>query len=290
MKITKAVIPAAGFGTRVLPATKNMPKEMFPIVDKPTIQYIVEEAVNAGITDILIITNRGKDLMEDHFDASPELEALLEKGGKTELLKTVQSISNLANISFIRQKKMKGLGHAVLKAKSFVGNDPFAVMYGDGVIISKTPAIKQLIDCYGEYGEGVIGVKKVDEKDIHKYGSLKVERLHDNVFKCTDMIEKPQTKEAVMSLYSILDRCVLPAEIFEILEHTKPGIGGEIQLTDAMREIAVIKGMTAVEFEGKRYDMGNKFGILQAQIEVGLAHPETSEQLRKYIKDIAKTL
>ncbi|MDO4830031.1 MAG: UTP--glucose-1-phosphate uridylyltransferase GalU [Clostridia bacterium] len=290
MKITKAVIPAAGFGTRVLPATKNMPKEMFPIVDKPTIQYIVEEAVNAGITDILIITNRGKDLMEDHFDVSPELEALLEKGGKTELLKTVQSISNLANISFIRQKKMKGLGHAVLKAKSFVGNDPFAVMYGDGVIISKTPAIKQLIDCYGEYGEGVIGVKKVDEKDIHKYGSLKVERLHDNVFKCTDMIEKPQTKEAVMSLYSILDRCVLPAEIFEILEHTKPGIGGEIQLTDAMREIAVTKGMTAVEFEGKRYDMGNKFGILQAQIEVGLAHPETSEQLRKYIKDIAKTL
>lgn len=290
MKITKAVIPAAGFGTRVLPATKNMPKEMFPIVDKPTIQYIVEEAVNAGITDILIITNRGKDLMEDHFDASPELEALLEKGGKTELLKTVRSISNLANISFIRQKKMKGLGHAVLKAKSFVGNDPFAVMYGDGVIISKTPAIKQLIDCYGEYGEGVIGVKKVDEKDIHKYGSLKVERLHDNVFKCTDMIEKPQTKEAVMSLYSILDRCVLPAEIFEILEHTKPGIGGEIQLTDAMREIAVTKGMTAVEFEGKRYDMGNKFGILQAQIEVGLAHPETSEQLRKYIKDIAKTL
>ncbi len=290
MKITKAVIPAAGFGTRVLPATKNMPKEMFPIVDKPTIQYIVEEAVNAGITDILIITNRGKDLMEDHFDASPELEALLEKSGKTELLKTVRSISNLANISFIRQKEMKGLGHAVLKAKSFVGNDPFAVMYGDGVIISKTPAIKQLTDCYGEYGEGVIGVKKVDEKDIHKYGSLKVERLHDNVFKCTDMIEKPQTKEAVMSLYSILDRCVLPAEIFEILEHTKPGIGGEIQLTDAMREIAVTKGMTAVEFEGKRYDMGNKFGILQAQIEIGLAHPETSEQLRKYIKDIAKTL
>ena len=290
MKITKAVIPAAGFGTRVLPATKNMPKEMFPIVDKPTIQYIVEEAVNAGITDILIITNRGKDLMEDHFDASPELEALLEKSGKTEFLKTVRSISNLANISFIRQKEMKGLAHAVLKAKSFVGNDPFAVMYGDGVIISKTPAIKQLIDCYGEYGEGVVGVKKVDEKDIHKYGSLKVESLHDNVFKCTDMIEKPQTKEAVMSLYSILDRCVLPAEIFEILEHTKPGIGGEIQLTDAMREIAVTKGMTAVEFEGKRYDMGNKFGILQAQIEIGLAHPETSEQLRKYIKDIAKTL
>lgn len=290
MKITKAVIPAAGFGTRVLPATKNMPKEMFPIVDKPTIQYIVEEAVNAGITDILIITNRGKELMEDHFDASPELEALLERNGKTELLETVRSISNLANISFIRQKEMKGLGHAVLKAKSFVGNEAFAVMYGDGVIVSKTPAIKQLIDCYGEYGEGVLGVKKVVEKDIHKYGSLKVEHLHDNVFKCTDMKEKPQTAEEVLSLYSILDRCVLPADIFDILEHTKPGIGGEIQLTDAMREIAITKGMTAVEFEGKRYDMGNKFGILQAQIEIGLTHPETSQQLRSYIKEIASTL
>ncbi len=290
MKITKAVIPAAGLGTRVLPATKNMPKEMFPVVDKPTIQYIVEEAVEAGITDILIITNRGKSLIADHFDASPELEAMLEKSGKTDFLNTVREISNLANITFIRQKEMKGLGHAVLKAKSFVGNEPFAVLYGDGVIISKTPAIKQLIDCYGEYGEGVVGVKKVLEKDIHKYGSLKVENLHDNVFKCTDMKEKPQTKDEVLSLYSILDRCVLPPEIFDILEHTKPGIGGEIQLTDAMREIAVTKGMTAVEFEGTRYDMGNKFGILQAQIEVGLTHPETSELLKDYIKNLAKTL
>lgn len=290
MKITKAVIPAAGLGTRVLPATKNMPKEMFPIVDKPTIQYIVEEAVAAGITDILIITNRGKGLIEDHFDASPELESMLEKGGKTEFLETVKKISSLANITFIRQKEMKGLGHAVLKAKSFVGNEPFAVMYGDGVIVSETPAIKQLIDCYGEYGTGVVGVKKVPEQDIHKYGSLKVENLHDNVFKCTDMKEKPQTKEEVLSLYSILDRCVLPAEIFDVLENTAPGVGGEIQLTDAMREIAITKGMTAVEFEGTRYDMGNKFGILQAQIEVGLKHPETSAQLKEYIKEIAKTL
>lgn len=290
MKITKAVIPAAGFGTRVLPATKNLAKEMFPIVDKPTIQYIVEEAVSAGITDILIITNRGKGLIEDHFDRSPELEAILEKAGKTEFLECVRGISELANISFIRQKEMKGLGHAVLKAKQFVGNEPFAVLFGDGVIISKKPAIKQLIDCYGEFGEGVVGVKKVSEKDIHKYGSLKVEHLHDNVFGCTDMKEKPQTKEEVLSLYSILDRCVLPPEIFEILERTKPGIGGEIQLTDAMREIAVTKGMTAVEFEGTRYDMGNKFGILQAQIEVGLEHPETKNQLKQYIKDLAKTL
>ena len=290
MKITKAVIPAAGFGTRVLPATKNIPKEMFPIVDKPTIQYIVEEAVNAGITDILIITNRGTGLMEDHFDRSPELEHILEKSGKTDFLEVVKGISELANISFIRQKEMKGLGHAVLKAKSFVGNEPFAVLFGDGVIISKKPAIKQLIDCYGEFGEGVVGVKKVPEEDIHKYGSLKVENLHDNVFKCTDMKEKPKTPAEAFSLYSILDRCVLPPEIFEILERTAPGVGGEIQLTDAMREIAVTKGMTAVEFEGTRYDMGNKFGILQAQIEVGLEHPETKDQLRDYIKALAKTL
>lgn len=290
MKITKAVIPAAGLGTRVLPATKTMPKEMFPIVDKPTIQYIVEEAVAAGITDILIITNRGKGIIEDHFDKSPELESLLEKSGKTEFLEQVRAISDLANITFIRQKEMKGLGHAVLKAKSFVGNEPFAVLYGDGVIVSKTPAIKQLIDCYGEYGEGVVGVKKVAAKDIHKYGSLKVENLHDNVFKCTDMKEKPQTPEEVLSLYSILDRCVLPAEIFEILERTAPGAGGEIQLTDAMREIAISKGMTAVEFEGKRYDIGNKFGILQAQIEVGLNHPETASLLKDYIKNLAISL
>lgn len=290
MKITKAVIPAAGLGTRVLPATKTMPKEMFPIVDKPTIQYIVEEAVAAGITDILIITNRGKGIIEDHFDKSPELESLLEKSGKTEFLEQVRAISDLANITFIRQKEMKGLGHAVLKAKSFVGNEPFAVLYGDGVIVSKTPAIKQLIDCYGEYGEGVVGVKKVAAKDIHKYGSLKVENLHDNVFKCTDMKEKPQTPEEVLSLYSILDRCVLPAEIFEILERTAPGAGGEIQLTDAMRKIAISKGMTAVEFEGKRYDIGNKFGILQAQIEVGLNHPETASLLKDYIKNLANFL
>lgn len=291
MKITKAVIPAAGFGTRVLPATKSFPKEMFPIVDKPTIQYIVEEAVKAGITDILIITNRGKGLIEDHFDRSPELESILEKSGKTDFFNIVHEIGDLANIHFIRQKEMKGLGHAILKAKSFVGNEPFAVLFGDGVIIShEKPAIAQLIEHYGEFGEGVVGVKKVDASQIHKYGSLKVENIHDNVFKCTDMREKPKTPEEVLSLYSIIDRCVLPPEIFEILERTEPGVGGEIQLTDAMREIALTKGMTAVEFEGKRYDMGNKFGILQAQIEVGLEHPETKDLLKDYIKELAKNL
>lgn len=291
MKIRKAVIPAAGLGTRVLPATKSMPKEMFPIVDKPTIQYIVEEAVSAGITDILIITNRGKQIMEDHFDYSPELESALEKGKKYEALEQVKAIAELANITFIRQKEMKGLGHAVLKAKPFVGDEPFAVLFGDGVIYNEgTPAIKQLTDAYGTYGEGVLGVKKVPEQDIHKYGSLKVERIKDNIFKCTDMVEKPKTKEEVLSLYSITDRVVLPASIFEILERTKPGVGGEIQLTDAMREIAVREGMTAVEMEGERFDMGNKFGVLRANIQIGLVHPETKEQLKDYIKELAKSL
>lgn len=291
MKVRKAIIPAAGFGTRVLPATKNMPKEMFPIVDKPTIQYIVEEAVASGITDILIITNRGKGLMEDHFDYSPELEAALEKSGKDDFLEQVRSIANLADITFIRQKEMKGLGHAVLKAKSFVGSEPFAVLFGDGVIdCEDTPAIKQLIDVYGEFGNGVLGVKKVPESEIHKYGSLKVEPLHDNVFKCTDMVEKPQRPEDVLSLYSITDRVVLPPEIFDILEHTKPGAGGEIQLTDAMKVIAQRDGMTAVEIEGNRFDMGNKFGILEANITIGLKHPETREQLKEYIKTLAKEL
>lgn len=290
MTIRKAVIPAAGLGTRVLPATKSMPKEMLPVVDKPAIQYIVEEAVNAGITDILIITNRGKGVIEDHFDCSPELEAALEKGKKYEMLETVKKLRGMANITFIRQIETKGLGHAVSRAKSFVGNEPFAVMYGDGVIVGEKPAIGQLIDVYGEFGKGVLGIKMVDEKDIHKYSSLKVELMHDNVYKCTDMVEKPQTPEEVLSLYSILDRCVLPPEIFDILERTTPGAGGEIQLTDAMKEIATTVGMTAVEFEGKRYDMGNKLGILQANIELGVNHPEIGEDLKKYLKEFVKTL
>lgn len=290
MKIRKAVIPAAGLGTRVLPATKAMPKEILPIVDKPAIQFIVEEAVAAGITDILIITNRGKGLLEDHFDRAPELEAALKKSGKTQLLEEVKSISTIANISYIRQNETKGLGHAVRRAKAFVGNEPFAVMYGDGVIVGETPAIGQLIDVYGEFGKGVVGVKKVSEKDISKYGSLKVEPIRDNIFKCTDMVEKPQTPEAVLSLYSIIDRCVLPPEIFDLLDQTPPGANGEIQLTDAMKQIAVTEGMTAIEFTGKRYDMGNKLGILQACIEIGVNHPEIGHDLKHYIKEFAKTL
>ena len=290
MKITKAVIPAAGLGTRVLPATKSMPKEMFPIVDKPAIQYIVEEAVKAGITDILIITNRGKGVIEDHFDRSPELETALDKPEKQDILEAVKGISSLANITFIRQIETKGLGHAILRAKNFVGDEPFAVMFGDDVIIGESPAIGELIDAYGEFGKGVVGVKLVPESEIHKYGSLKVENIHDNVFKCTDMVEKPQTPEEVLSCYSILGRCVLPPEIFGILENTKPGKGGEIQLTDAMKEIAVTEGMTAVEYTGTRYDMGNKLGILQASVEVGVNHPEIGEGLKEYLKEFVKTL
>lgn len=290
MKITKAVIPAAGLGTRVLPATKSMPKEMIPIVDKPAIQYIVEEAVASGITDILIITNRGKGVIEDHFDISPSLTYVLEKANKTEQLESIADIHKLANIHYIRQIETKGLGHAVSRARTFVGNDPFVVMYGDDVIIGDVPATKELIDAYGEFGKGVLGVKQVSEEAIKKYSSLQVENIHDNVFKCTDMIEKPQTKEEIMSLYSILGRCVLPPEIFDILDHIEPGAGGEIQLTDAMAQLARRCGMTAVEFSAKRYDMGNKLGILQANIEVGLKHKDTAEGLREYIKELAKTL
>ena len=290
MKITKAVIPAAGLGTRVLPATKAMPKEMLPIVDKPAIQYIVEEAVASGITDILIITNRGKGVMEDHFDKAPMLEDSLARAGKTDQLDAIKDIHNLANIQYVRQIETRGLGHAVSRARSFVGNDPFVVMYGDDVIIGDIPATKELIDAYGTFGKGVLGIKPVSEEAIKKYSSLKVEKVRDNVFKCTDMIEKPQRKEDVFSLYSILGRVVLPAEIFEILDHTEPGAGGEIQLTDAMAELARSCGMTAVEFTSKRYDMGNKLGILQANIEVGLKHPEGGEGLREYLKELAKTL
>jgi len=290
MKVTKAVIPAAGLGTRVLPATKSMPKEMLPIVDKPAIQYIVEEAVNSGITDILIITNRGKGIIEYHFDRSPELEERLLASGKKDVYDEVVSISKLANICFIRQKETKGLGHAVNCAKSFVGNEPFAVLYGDDVIIGDDPACAQLIRAYEKYGKSAVGIKAVPESDISKYSSLKVDKLEDNIYSCTDMIEKPKTKEEVLSLYSILGRCVLTPDIFDILDNTPPGAGGEIQLTDAMKTLAQTVGMTGVDYTGTRYDMGNKFGILQATVEVALKNPLLAEPFKAYLKDLVKTL
>ena len=291
MKVRKAIIPAAGMGTRVLPASKAVPKEMLNIVDKPAIQYIVEEAFRSGIEEVLIITNRGKGAIEDHFDHAYELEDKLKNTpSKKKIYEDVLACASFGNIYFIRQKVTKGLGHAVLCAKNFVGDEPFAVLYGDDVIVDDgVPVTKQLIDAYDETGKGVVGVKEVPSDQITKYCSLAVEPLHDNWFNCTDMIEKP-APEQVMSNYSILGRVVLPPSIFGILENTPLGAGNELQLTDAMRTLAQTEGVTAVDYVGTRYDMGNKFGILQANIEVGLRHPETADQLRAYLKKLAGEL
>ncbi len=289
MKIKKAIIPAAGLGTRVLPASKALPKEMLPIVDKPAIQYIVEEAVNAGITDILIITNRGKGVIEDHFDHSIELEEMLKKRGNTAMLETLDRVANLANIYYIRQKETRGLGDAVLRAKEFVGSEPFAVLYGDDVIVGESPAIGELCAAYEKYGKSVVGIKEVTDEFIVKYSSLKVEKMDKTHYAVSDMIEKPSL-DTKFSNYSILGRCVLDNEIFAILENTPLGVGGELQLTDAMRTLALKYGMVGVDFSGTRYDMGNKFGILKANIEVGLNHPEIKEQLKAYLKELCKTL
>ena len=289
-KVRKAVIPAAGLGTRVLPATKVMPKEMLPIVDKPAIQYIVEEAAASGIEDILIITNRGKGLLEDHFDRAPELERRLAGDpAKEAILNQVVGISKLANIFYVRQKETQGLGHAIGCAREFVGDEPFAVLYGDDVILGEDPACGQLMRAYEQFGSGVVGVKEVSREAIRKYSSLKVEHIQDNYFRCTDMVEKPQPGQE-FSLYSILGRCVLPPEIFDILDNTPPGAGGEIQLTDAMATLARRDGMTAVDFTGTRYDMGNKLGIMQASVEVALRHPEIGKDFRAYLKELCKTL
>lgn len=290
MKIKKAIIPAAGLGTRVLPASKAIPKEMLNIVDKPAIQYIVEEAFNSGIEDVLIITNRGKGAIEDHFDHSIELEQRLAGDeNKKSIYDDVTACSNFGNIYFIRQKETKGLGHAVLCAKNFVGDEPFAILYGDDVIISDEPVTKQLCDAYEKYGKGVVGVKEVPEKYVSKYCSLKVDKLEGNCYECTDMIEKPKP-EQIMSNFSILGRVIMPPEIFDILENTPLGVGNELQLTDAMKTLAQTKGVVAVDYNGTRYDMGNKFGILKANIEVGLKHPDTKDELKAFIKEISKEL
>ena len=292
MKVRKAVIPAAGLGTRVLPASKAMPKEMLPIVDKPAIQYIVEEAVASGITDILIITSRGKTTVEDHFDRAPELEARLLASGKQRTYDEIVGISKMANITYIRQKETKGLGHAVLCAKTFVGDEPFAVLYGDDVIIGgEKPACKELCEAYEKYGKGVAGIKPVPIDQISKYCSLMVEDMGDEqgILKVTDMVEKPMPTQ-VLSNYSILGRVVLPPQIFPILEKTAPGANGEIQLTDAMKVLAQTEGMVGRQFSGDRYDMGNKFGILQAIVRVALEHPEVKDQFRDYLKEVAREL
>lgn len=286
MKIKKAVIPAAGLGTRVLPATKAMPKEMLPIVDKPAIQYIVEEAVKSGITDILIITSRGKSIIEDHFDRMPELEKRLEDSGKHEYLKDIVNIASMANISFVRQQQQLGLGHAILQAKNFVGNEPFAVLYGDDVIIGDDPCIGQLCRAYETFGKGTVCIKEVPKDDIKKYSSLKVNHIKDNLYEVSDMIEKPQTEDQVYSYFSILGRCILPSEIFTILENTPFGAGNELQLTDAMKTLAQRDGFIGVDFTGKRYDMGNKLGILKANVEVALSRDDLKDDFAEYLSSL----
>ncbi|MCI9410048.1 MAG: UTP--glucose-1-phosphate uridylyltransferase [Oscillospiraceae bacterium] len=289
MKITKAVITAAGYGTRMLPATKSMPKEMLPILDKPAIQYIVEECVNAGIRDILIILSRGKHVVEDHFDRSPDLERQLLNGGKNDLYNEMVRIGSMANITYVRQAEQLGLGHAVLCAKGFAGNDPIAVLYGDDVIVGDDPVVGQLCRAYEKYGKGVVGIKEVPTEDVMKYSSMKLEKLDDGYFEISDMIEKPASDQ-IFSNYSILGRCVLPAEIFEILENTPYGRNNELQLTDAMKTLALREKMIGVDFTGTRYDMGNKLSALKASIEAGLSRPDISGELAAYIKELAGKL
>lgn len=289
MKITKAVITAAGYGTRMLPATKSMPKEMLPILDKPAIQYIVEECVNAGIRDILIILSRGKHVVEDHFDRSPDLERQLLNGGKNDLYNEMVRIGSMANITYVRQAEQLGLGHAVLCAKGFAGNDPIAVLYGDDVIVGDDPVVGQLCRAYEKHGKGVVGIKEVPTEDVTKYSSMKLERLDDGYFEISDMIEKP-APDQIFSNYSILGRCVLPAEIFEILENTPYGRNNELQLTDAMKTLAIREKMIGVDFTGTRYDMGNKLSALKASIEAGLSRPDISGELAAYIKELAGKL
>jgi len=290
-KITKAIIPAAGLGTRMLPISHAVPKEMLPIVDLPAVFYLVEEAVKSGITDVLIITNRDKDAMEDFFDLSIEYGQALTAKGKTAEAARLYEIANMANVYFLRQKETRGLGHAVGRARSFVGDEPFVVLYGDDIIFSETPVCKQLIDVYEKYEKSVVGVKPVPKADLQKYCSLKVSEMdgEERVTFCTDMIEKPKPGEEFSNL-SILGRVLLTPDIFDIIDNLSPGAGGEIQLTDAMATVARKGGICALEFEGERFDMGSKVGFLKANIVKGLEHAETSEELKLFIKEIAKGL
>ena len=293
MKVRKAIIPAAGLGTRVLPASKSVPKELLNIVDKPAIQYIVEEAVAAGIEDILIITNRGKGAIEDHFDHSFELEAgLAGNPSKEKLYEDVKACANLANIYFIRQKETKGLAHALLCGKSFVGDEPCAILYGDDVIASEEPVTAQLTRCYEKYGKGVVGVQEVARELIKLYCTLDVSPIEgeDRAMTCRQIIEKP-TDDQVLSLFSILGRVVLPPEAFDLIEKGIAATpeGEEFLLTDVFTELGMNDKLIAYEFEGKRYDMGNKLGIMKANCEIALTHDEIGEKFKEYLKELVKT-
>jgi UTP--glucose-1-phosphate uridylyltransferase len=288
VKVKKAIIPAAGLGTRFLPATKSQPKEMLPIVDKPTIQYIIEEAVASGIEEILIVTGRSKRAIEDHFDKSIELEMELKSKHKDDLLEMVDSISNLAQIHYIRQKEPKGLGHAILCAKTFVGNEPFAVMLGDDVVDNKVPCLKQMVDVYNEYKTSVLGVQQVAMEDVNKYGIVKGMHIENGVYKVKDLVEKPD-KENAPSNIAILGRYIITPKIFEILENTKPGKGGEIQLTDGLKELLATEAMYAYTFEGRRYDVGDKLGFLQATVEFALKRNDLRDDFLEYLKNIVSS-
>lgn len=282
MKIKKAIIPAAGLGTRFLPATKAQPKEMLPIVDKPTIQYIVEEAVASGIEDILIVTGRNKRAIEDHFDRSIELEMLLREKKADELLEKVIAISEMADIHYIRQKETKGLGHAIYCARKFIGNEPFAVLLGDDIISSHVPCLKQLIDVYNELGGSILGVKEVPREQVRKYGVLEAKPYKNGIYRVTNLIEKPEPHEAPTQL-AVMGRYIIQPQIFEILERTKPGVGGEIQLTDALRELCKVQPMYGYEFSGQRYDIGDKMGFLMATVEFALEREDLASSFREYL-------
>ena len=289
-KIRKAVIPAAGYGTRFLPVTKATPKEMLPIVDKPTIQYIVEEALASGIEEILIISGHGKRAIEDHFDSAPALEMELAKKEKTDLLKIVRETADI-NIHYIRQRYMRGLGDAILCAKTFMGNDPFAVLLGDDVVYSpEKPALKQLIDIYEATGGSVLGCQNVPDDQVSSYGIVAgSETENDRLMRVSDMVEKPSREEAPSHL-AVMGRYIIKAEIFELLEKTKPGKGGEIQLTDALRVLAQQDVVYAYDFEGLRYDLGDKLGFLKATVEFALRREDLGEPFKDYLKQLAKGL
>lgn len=286
MKVKKAIIPAAGLGTRFLPATKAQPKEMLPIVDKPTIQYIVEEAIASGIEDIIIVSGRGKRAIEDHFDISYELEETLAQKGKTERLALVQSISNLANIHYIRQKEPKGLGHAISCAKSFIGNEPFAVLLGDDIVEAAEPCLKQLINVYDQYQTSIVGVHDVPMEEVSKYGIIKPipnNGYGPSIQAIQSLVEKPKREQAPSNL-AIMGRYVLSPEIFEILDSLMPGKGGEIQLTDAIEKLNEKEQVLAYNFIGERYDIGDKLGFVQATIDFALKRDDLSADIRKYME------
>ncbi|TEU07093.1 MAG: UTP--glucose-1-phosphate uridylyltransferase GalU, partial [Candidatus Aminicenantes bacterium] len=283
MKIRKALIPAAGFGTRFLPATKSQPKEMLSVVDKPLIQYGVEEAVQSGIESIGIVISRGKSSIEDYFDRSPELEQFLEEKGKSDFLEQVRRIASLAEFCYIRQKKALGLGHAILMGESYIGQEPFAVLLPDDIFDCPTPCTKQLIDAYSELGASIIVLGRVDEEGTKKYGIVKPKQISERVFKVEDMIEKPGPERAFSDL-GILGRYVFHPDIFEAIKKTDPDKGGEIQITDAIKILLETKPVYGYLFEGKRYDAGDKLGFLEASIDLALKRPEFGQKLREYLK------